>query len=805
MQDLIAAQAALEQESSDLGVQRYERERQKDETNTRPGQRLLVESIKPLAGAITEWVERVTSGRPTPHANLGYLLGELPAVDAAYITAKRVIAGMVKHDTLQTVAFSVAATIEDAVNFDRLKEENPRAYRLLQRKIANSSAPGYRHVVMRKQLKYAGLKAIKWGTRDRLQLGLLLIDLMEQNVNINGAPMFHKTLQSGTRALDSRYILMPTDSMVAWLEASHERCAMLAPVHLPMVVEPKAWTTPFDGGYLSPKSRYCLMKARGRDAYMSELQHYTMPRVYAAVNALQSTPWRVNKAVLAVLREAWETNEQVGGLPPRDPLPIPPNAPEGATEAEIAASKAAKALAYAANVKLMSKRLALASKVWMADKFAAFERIYFPHALDWRGRAYPVVSFLHPQADDSGKALLEFAEGVPLGPNGGYWLAVQGANCAGIDKVAFDERVQWVLDNEEAIIASAVNPTAPDAFWKTITEAPWRFLAFCFEWAGYVMSGRSEDFVSHQPVSFDGSCNGLQNYSMMLRDEVGGAATNLVPAEKPSDIYTQVAQALEADLAQDDTPLARAWRGKVIRKVAKQPTMTMPYGAGQYGYRQQIMDALRKIEDETGAPHLNADVFEASGFLAGKMRGALGKVVVKAAEAMDWLQQASRIAAEDGLPIRWETPVGLPVVQDYREMVGERIETEITGTKIKLTVTREGDKLDKRRQAQGIAPNFVHSLDAAHMMATVGLALEEGITAFAMVHDSYGAHAGHADRLNVLLRQAFVEQYTPDVLGRFRDELVGQLPPKLAAKIPPLPTYGTLDVAAVMHSEYFFA
>jgi DNA-directed RNA polymerase len=44
--------------------------------------------------------------------------------------------------------------------------------------------------------------------------------------------------------------------------------------------------------------------------------------------------------------------------------------------------------------------------------------------------------------------------------------------------------------------------------------------------------------------------------------------------------------------------------GKVTRKIAKQPTMTMPYGAGQFGYRQQIMDALRKIEQDTGKPHL---------------------------------------------------------------------------------------------------------------------------------------------------------------------------------------------------------
>jgi DNA-directed RNA polymerase len=60
-----------------------------------------------------------------------------------------------------------------------------------------------------------------------------------------------------------------------------------------------------------------------------------MPKVYTAVNALQGTAWRVNKAVLGVMREAWEANMQVAKLPPRDPLPLPPNAPETATETEL--------------------------------------------------------------------------------------------------------------------------------------------------------------------------------------------------------------------------------------------------------------------------------------------------------------------------------------------------------------------------------------------------------------------------------------------------------------------------------------
>jgi DNA-directed RNA polymerase len=62
-----------------------------------------------------------------------------------------------------------------------------------------------------------------------------------------------------------------------------------------------------------------------------------------------------------------------------------------------------------------------------------------------------------------------------------------------------------------------------------------------------------------------------------------------------------VAVKLERGIVEEDAranPLAALWVGKVTRKIAKQPTMTMPYGAGQFGWRQQIMDALQ--EDRAG-------------------------------------------------------------------------------------------------------------------------------------------------------------------------------------------------------------
>lgn len=37
-----------------------------------------------------------------------------------------------------------------------------------------------------------------------------------------------------------------------------------------------------------------------------------------------------------------------------------------------------------------------------------------------------------------------------------------------------------------------------------------------------------------------GSCNGLQHYAALGLDAIGGAQVNLVPSNKPQDVYTGV-------------------------------------------------------------------------------------------------------------------------------------------------------------------------------------------------------------------------------------------------------------------------
>ncbi|MGG8873315.1 DNA-directed RNA polymerase, partial [Escherichia coli] len=79
--------------------------------------------------------------------------------------------------------------------------------------------------------------------------------------------------------------------------------------------------------------------------------------------------------------------------------------------------------------------------------------------------------------------------GKPIGKEGYYWLKIHGANCAGVDKVPFPERIKFIEENHENIMACAKSPL--ENTWWAEQDSPFGFLAFCFEYAGVQHHGLS--------------------------------------------------------------------------------------------------------------------------------------------------------------------------------------------------------------------------------------------------------------------------------------------------------------------------
>lgn len=480
---------------------------------------------------------------------------------------------------------------------------------------------------------------------------------------------------------------------------------------------------------------------------------------------------------------------------------------------------------HALNARRKGKRLALMQKLWVAEKLVDFPEIYFPHSMDWRGRVYPIpAGGPSPQGDDTGKALLTFASGMPLGTTGARWLAIHIANLFGEDKVSFEDRIRWVEKNEAAILDSAADPLDGQRFWTT-ADKPWQALAACLEWAGYRAEG--ESYRSHLPVALDGSNSGLQHLTALLRDAKAAQEVNLVDQDRPGDLYATVAARAQQLVNLSSDPGAEPWKGdRVTRKIVKRPCMTYVYSATRLSMVDQIRETLEDLDEESSGPgelpHLRGADNEAAAFwLSGVLYKLIGTEVPAARRAMDWLRKAMALLNKADLPIWWTTPVGLPVLQRYPKVKARSVEVTFRGKRMQLLVAGEGGAPslleflednkgawnDARQASSAIAPAFIHSLDAAHLMLVANACADRGIDSMAVIHDSFGTHAARTDELAVILRETFIELYQSDPLAAFREEVLDQLQrdPKLAEKLPPLPCQGHLDLTAIRAAGYMFA
>ena len=509
------------------------------------------------------------------------------------------------------------------------------------------------------------------------------------------------------------------------------------------------------------------------------------------------------------MQTAWDNGDAIGGMPPNRNLDIP-NKPHDIETNKVSRKEWKKraVIAHTENARMFSKRLLYAKIIWLAQKFKDYATLFYPLQFDFRGRAYCVPAFLNYQSIGGAKAMLLFSNGKEITPEnrGEFWLAVHGANMYGEDKISLEDRVKWVNDNEEWIVKCAQDPFR-NREWEDASNG-FQFLAFCEEWRRYQSRAIFEKFISYLPVNVDGSCNGLQLYSLMLRDSVAGKLVNLLPTDTPQDIYQLVANAVNKKLKEHVTegnPYAQKWLVYgVKRSTTKRSIMTICYGSTRYSCTDFVIEDLTKRQDKGEHHPFVDDLFRPASYLASVIWDSIGDNLKSARVGMKFLQEIAKIVSREQLPIHWVTPVGFPVYQSYPEMKSKRVKAMLMGEVIKPRINAETDKTDKLRMSNGVAPNVVHSVDSAGMIKTVNIAYKNGIKNFCNVHDSFGTTAGDVEMLNKSIREAFIDMFSKhDILNEFREDVIRQLPDKLKDKLPEVPSKGDLDINKLRESKFF--
>ena len=780
------------------------------------------------------------------------LTGHSVIIDCLLMTSKE------RCKTLSYIAVAIGtaikkeADIEKFYQYEEAKGANMKWLKSsMDKDIEQRARSSYKGACAVNRMHKEGYTGLSWSAQDMNVLGAKVIEML-----IAGSDFY--TLvdrQIGTKTI--KCLEVGEWFAQAW-QKQEAKLISNAVKHLPTIIPPRHWSSPYDGGYYGAsclQTQLIRLNVLGTEAvktYTSKLAMVDLGNIYDALNAMQDTPFKINKDILHTLKEIYASGGVLGGVPRTEPFEKLPMLPEDATKEEIQEHKKKAVGIYKQEEARKSKALRCLVAIKTAERFAEYDSIYFPWNVDYRGRCYPIPTALSPQGDDIQKALLLFADGTPLASDDDLkWLKIHGANLSGNDKISFKERIAWVEAHETDIVNSAEDPLGY-RWWYEVSKGdyPMEFLAFCFEYRKlltYIEKyGNAKGFVSNLPLAFDGTCSGLQHFSALLRDEVGGQAVNLMPSDTVQDIYSIVANKVNKLLLKDalegtedsfktnkdgefmldkegkpqvkygDKTLAQNWvtfnrikfgQDGITRKVCKRSVMTLAYGSKQYGFKENLLaDIIHPyvLDHPEDNPFLSPN--QAAIYMAKLIWDSVKTTVIKAVEGMEWLQKVADLICHDNHVVTWNTPNGFPVQQNYMKMKQETIQLRFNKARVRFYNQRETDDVDNRAQRNGIAPNFIHSMDACHLQRVVNAMKQLGDDNFMMIHDSFGTDCGHAGLLYKVIRQEFVNLYKDqNHLANFLESVKYLIGDDKLSKVPDIPAFGNLDLDLVTQSDFCFA
>lgn len=531
--------------------------------------------LEPLA----ECIDKVRYGKGIGNAAVQYgkFAGMLADLDSKLIALRAIqscvttLAETGSLEAPQPVARRVADEIGKSIYREflaqRFQDLSPPLFNSIVREFEKSMTSDERTIIntFRKRYQQEGYAFELWGFGDVNKIGEFLfhqlagLGFIERwSITRNNKVVKYVVLQEDVRSMSLDVI---------------EHVANTPRVAGALIEPPLPWGYHNVGGGFHTEEMQRLLAY----AVQGKGEQEVPKRVIDSINALQAVAWQVNAPLLDIVQRAalaFDFGEVVS--PECGPKPEFP----GEEDPDVLkAWKVAATRWYGEKKRRGVKYLRLRKTFHEAAEVASCASIWFAYYADFRGRLYSRASGINPQGSDIEKGLLRFAVGKPLrSPSAEFWFKVHGANKFGIDKVSLGERITWVDKHHENLLDIAADPLR-NRTWAD-ADCPVQFLAWVLEYAEWHRYGKA--FESHLPVSLDGSCNGLQNFSALLRDSVGGLETNLVPGDSPRDLYTAVAKKTTELLeAMPPSPLRDAWLLHGInRKVTKRTTMTLN-GRGQ--------------------------------------------------------------------------------------------------------------------------------------------------------------------------------------------------------------------------------
>ena len=260
---------------------------------------LLSETIPAMVKGLNAWFAKVNNGKCGKRHRAASLANTLKSEEIAFIVSKTILSNTMYRIGLTNLSVKIGEAIEDEVRFNTIlasmSPKEVQSFKVgMNKRIAFQFKKRYA-IQKEKHLADEGRVQLwnKWSPSDKFNVGMKMVELFALSTSL-----IHivKVFVNG----NIKYFVELDADVAKYVDYQDNYLADLMMEHRPMVIPPKPWTNPFDGGYyinLKKPLQLVRMSAKDCDALYSDVD---MPNVYKAVNAIQNTAWHINAKVLEV-------------------------------------------------------------------------------------------------------------------------------------------------------------------------------------------------------------------------------------------------------------------------------------------------------------------------------------------------------------------------------------------------------------------------------------------------------------------------------------------------------------------------
>ena len=281
--------------------------KEKGQYSRRPSSQILIQKhIETYAQKIEEFVHNAMDGKSGGKPLAAKFLIDLDAKVVASIASRCIFDLLYKRPSLRKLSNAIGQLIQTEREFQCFFEQAPRSFQIVMQNLTKQNMESrLKRYVLDRIAREQGLNLKEMEPNDMILVGSKLVELF---IEVTG----FMTLEKIQTKKHYTHCVTLTPDGLNFIEEVNKRLENIKPVWGPIPEKPRPWKGLKDGGFYQLSLPFVRTRSK---LHRTLLEGHDMPQVFEAINALQETPWRINKRVLDVVLALRERGLEIAGLP----------------------------------------------------------------------------------------------------------------------------------------------------------------------------------------------------------------------------------------------------------------------------------------------------------------------------------------------------------------------------------------------------------------------------------------------------------------------------------------------------------